>query len=151
MIKSLINEPTLTGTANLSQHTGQTVPLLLSYWNVASAIYNTPTFAASDPRITYPSFNFADIYGGGQIGWTCGGVRCGFFTDNGFPPYPVQTLPLASSVPFSSVINGLPGTSAAYFQFTATSTGVETLRLLGPTGAALNLSSGFRVVLLRVQ
>lgn len=150
-VKSLINEPTLTGTANLSQHTGQTAPSLLAYWNVASAIYNTPTFTAGDARITYPSFNFADIFGGGQIGWTCGGVKCGFFTDNGFPPYPVQTVSLSSAIPFSSVVNGVPGTSAAYFLFTASGTGIETLRLLAPTGGALGVGSGFRVVLLRVQ
>jgi|GEM_PF-992343 len=150
-VKSLINEPTLTGLANLSLHTGQSVPLLLTYFNVAAAIFQTPAYTAADPRTTIPSFNFANIDSIGQRGLTCS-KPCGIFSANGSPSptYPVSPIAVSTGT-FTNVVNSVPGTSASYFLLNATSTGVETLNLLTAGGATLSTTSGFRVAILRVQ
>jgi hypothetical protein len=151
-IKSLINEPTLTGLNNLAAHTGQSIPLLLTYWNVASAIFQTPTYTAADVRTTIPSFNFADIFKTAQTtAFTCGGTPCGLFTTSGTPAYPIQPIAVSTSTAFSKTVNGVPGTSASFFLLTGPAAGIEVLQLLTPGGIALSPSSGFRVAILRVQ
>ena len=151
-IKSLVNEPQLSGLANLSAHTGQSVPLILVYWNLATAIFQTPSYIAADPRITIPSFNFADIFNFGQTRLTCnGGVKCGMFTSSGNPAFPVQPAAISATSSFTQTVNGVPGTSASYFLLSAPSAGVETLQLFTPSGAPLSSTSGFRVAILRVQ
>jgi hypothetical protein len=156
-IQSLINTTT-TGLTTLSTKTGQSIPLLLTYWNAASAIFQTPGYTAADVRITNPSFNFADIFRIGQTslppftGWVCGGNPCGLFTNPRPPPpiYPVQPI-LFSSGSFSRTVHAVPGTSASFFLLSGSTAGIETLNLLNGSGGALSPSSGFRVLILRVQ
>ena len=148
-IKSLINEPQLAGLANLSQHTGQSIPTLLVYWNLATGIFQTPTYVASDPRATIPSFNFADIFHTGQTGLTCGGTPCGLFTQSGSPAFPVAPIPLTGAAP--QTITSVPGTSAVFFLLSASMATTQQLHLLDGTGAALAPSSGLRVAILRVR
>jgi len=149
-IKSLVNEPQLSGLANLSQHTGQSTALLLVYWNLATAIFQSPTYTVADVRATIPSFNFANIFKVGQTGYTCGGSPCGFFTNSGSPTYPVQPIALATG-PFTNSVNGVPGTSAVFYLLTASAAGTETLQLSSATGSPLSASSGLRVAILRVR
>ncbi len=149
-IKSLINEPHLTGLANLSAHTGQSIPSLLVYWNLATGIFQTPTYTGGDVRTTIPSFDFADIFSIGQTGLTCGGVPCGLFTRAGTPVYPVQPTPMTTGAVSSTVI-GLPGTSAAFFLLTGATATTEQLHLVRSSGAPLSAASALRVAIIRVQ
>lgn len=149
-IKSLVNEPALTGLDNLSSHTGQPIPLLLMYWNLASAIYATPTYTAADRRITIPSFNLADIFNVGQTQLTCSGTPCGLFTDSGKPVFPVQPIALSAGGIAQSV-QGVPGTAAAFFLLTASSAGTEALQLQSGSGGTLSPSSALRVGIIRVH
>ncbi len=148
-IKSLINEPQLAGLANLSLHTGQSVPTLLVYWNLATGIFQTPSYTASDVRTTTPSFDFADIFRIGQTGLTCSGTPCGIFTRSGTPVYPITPIPLAGAT--SQTIAGVPGTSAVFFLLSASAATTEQFHLLGGTGTPLAASSGLRVAILRVR
>jgi uncharacterized protein YjdB len=153
-IQSLINTTT-TGLTTLSNKSGQSIPLLLTYWNVASAIFQTPTYTAADVRTTIPSFNFANIFQVGQTGWTCtGGVPCSFFPNVGSEPpgpvYPVAPIAFSSGT-FSRTVHAVPGTSASFFLLSGTTVGIETLYLLNGSGTAQSSSSGFRVAILRVQ
>jgi hypothetical protein len=153
-IQSLIAEPALTGLNNLAAHTGQSIPTLLVYFNLASAIFQGQTFTAADVRTTIPSFNFANIDSIGQNGLTCSGVKCGIFTANGAPTpiFPVSPIALtASAGTFSRIVNTVPGTSASYFLLSSPIAGIETLQLLTPGGIALSGSSALRVAILRVQ
>jgi hypothetical protein len=152
-IQSLINEPALTGLNNLAAHTGQSISTLLVYWNLATAIFQTPTYTAADVRITIPSFNLANIFDIGQTELTCSGTPCGIFTVNQSPTpaYPISPIAVAATATFSKAVSSVPGTSASYFLLTATASGIETLQLLTPAGAALSGSSGFRVAIVRVQ
>ncbi|MES2180148.1 MAG: Ig-like domain-containing protein [Gemmatimonadota bacterium] len=149
-IKSLVNEPRLTGLANLSLHTGQSVPQLLVYWNLASAIFQLPAYTAEDRRVTIPSFNFADIFNFGQTRLTCSGKPCGLFTATGVPVFPTQPIPIDGSS-FSRTVTGVPGTSASFFLLSGTSTGIESMQLLSVSGSELSGNSGFRVAILRVR
>jgi hypothetical protein len=149
-IKSLINDPQLSGLANLSLHTGQPIPLLLAYWNVATAVFQTPAYTAADVRTTIPSFNFADIFKVGQTGLTCNGTPCGLFTNSGMPVFPVQPIAFSTGA-FTRTVVGVPGTSASFFLLSSSSAGTETLHLLNGSGGPLSSGSGFRVVILRVQ
>ena len=150
-VKSLIAEPTLVGLANLSAHTSQTIPFILTYFNMATAIFQpVPTFTNADVRMTVPSFNFADIFNIGQTKLTCGGTPCGLFTTSGQPVVPVQPTAIASGV-ISQTVFSIPGTSASYFLLNGSATGIQSLNLLTSSGAALSTSSGLRVVVLRVQ
>ena len=149
-IQSLINT-TQTGLTNISAHSGQSIPLLLTYWNVASAIFQTPSYSAADVRTTIPSFNFADIFKNLQsLIWSCGGTPCGYFTVSGLPVYPVSPIAFNSGT-FSRTVHSVPGTSASFFLISGSTPGIETLTLLNGSGGALSGSSGFRVVILRVQ
>jgi len=153
-IKSLITEPAQTGLNNLALHTGQPVPLLLTYWNVATATFQNPTYTAADVRTTIPSFNFANIDSVGQTALVNGsGQHIGIFTSNGSatPTFPVTPIAVSSAASFSKVVSGVPGTSASYFLLTGITGGIETLNLLSSGGAALASTSGFRVLILRVQ
>jgi hypothetical protein len=149
-IKSLIGEPQLTGLANLSLHTGQSVPTLLVYWNLATAIFQTPAYTAADVRTTVPSFNFADIFNVGQTRLTCGGTPCGLFTNSGLPVFPVQPLAFSAGT-FSGTVTSVPGTSASFFLLSGTTAGTQALQLLSGSGGTLPAGSGFRVAILRVQ
>ena len=149
-IQSLINT-TQTGLNNLSTRTGQSIPLLLTYWNVATAIFQTPTHTAADVRTTIPSFNLANIFQVGQTGWACSGTPCGFFTNGPpTPVYPVAPIAFAPGT-FSRTVHAVPGTSASFFLLTGSTAGIETLYLLNGSGGALTGSSGFRVAIFRVQ
>ena len=150
-IKSLINDPTLTGMNNLAAHTGQPIPLLLVYWNLATAIFQTPAYAAADVRTTIPSFNFADIFNFGQTKLTCNGVPCGLFTKSGSPVYPVQPIAVSATGTFTKTVGSVPGTSASFFLLSAPGGGIESLQLLTPGGAPLSSASALRVAILRVQ
>ena len=150
-IKSLISDPSLTGLNNLAAHTGQSIPLLLVYWNLATAIFQTPAYTAVDVRTTIPSFNFADIFLTGQTKLTCSGVPCGIFTKSGSPVYPVQPINVSATGTFTKTVSSVPGTSASFFLLTAASGGVESLQLLTAGGAPLSSASGLRVAILRVQ
>jgi hypothetical protein len=125
--------------------------LLLTYWNLATAIFQTPGYVATDVRITIPSFNFADIFNFGQTRLTCSGTPCGIFTNSGSPAYPVKPVAISTAAAFSKVVGAVPGTAAAYFLLSASSGGSETLQLLTSSGVALSPASGLRVAILRVQ
>jgi hypothetical protein len=133
----------------LSSHTGQSIPLLLAYWNLATAIYNTPTYTAADPRITIPSFNLPEIFNVGQTQLTCGGTPCGLFTQSGMPVYPVQPIEVAGS--FSEAVQGVRGTAAAFFLLSATGSGKQALQLQSGGGGTLSPSSNLRVGIIRVH
>jgi hypothetical protein len=152
-MKSLINEPSLTGLANLSLHTGATVQTLLTYFNLATATFQTPTYTASDVRTTVPSFNLANIDSIGQNGLRCNGTPCGLFTASGSttPIFPIQPIAVSSAATINRAVTAVPGTSASYFLFSASSAGFENLQLLTAGGAALSASSGLRVAIIRVQ
>jgi hypothetical protein len=149
-IQALVNEPALNGLANLSSHTGQSISLLLTYWNLASAIYTTPTYTAADPRITIPSFDFADIFKVGQTQLTCNNVPCGFFTESGTPVYPVQPITLSAGT-INHSVTAVPGTAAAFFLLRATNTGTQALQLQSGGGGTLSPSSALRVGIIRVK
>jgi hypothetical protein len=149
-IKALVNEPALNGLPNLSSHTGQSIPLLLMYWNLASAIYNTPTYTAADPRITIPSFDLANIFQVGQTKLTCSGTPCGLFTPSGKPVYPIQPIALTSGS-ISHAVHGVPGTAAAFFLLSASADGTEALQLASGSGGSISASSGFRLGIIRVN
>lgn len=150
-VKSLIAEPTQIGLTNLSAHTGQSIPFILTYFNMATAIFQpVPTFTNADVRMTVPSFNFADIFNVGQTKLTCGGTKCGLFTTSGLPVVPVQPTAITNGA-ISQTVASIPGTSASYFLLSAGVPGIQSLQLLTSGGAALSAGSGLRVVVLRVQ
>jgi hypothetical protein len=149
-IKALINEPQLSGLANLSAHTGESIASLLVYWNLATAIFQTPTYTASDVRTTIPSFDFANIFRIGQTGLTCSGTPCGLFTQSGTPVYPIQPTPLATGAVSATMIR-IPGTSAAFFLLTGAAATTEQLHLVGTTGAPLSAGSALRTAIIRVK
>ncbi|HYL29194.1 MAG TPA: hypothetical protein VEU27_04630, partial [Gemmatimonadales bacterium] len=130
--------------------TGRSIPELLMYWNLASAIYATPTYTAADPRITIPSFNFAEIFNVGQTQLTCSGQPCGLFTNSGTPVYPLQPRAFTAGT-INQTVTGVPGTAAAYFLLTAPSAGTEALQLESGSGGTLSPSSGLRLGIIRVH
>jgi hypothetical protein len=149
--KELIGEPRLTGLDNLGAHTAQSIPSLLVYWNLATAIYGTPSYTAADSRITLPSFNLPDIFQQGQsIRFTCGGTPCHLFTDSGEPVFPVQPINLTAGT-LSHTVTGVPGTAAAFFLLSATAAGTQSLQLASGTGGTISPSSGLRVGIIRVR
>jgi hypothetical protein len=124
---------------------------LLAYWNLATAIFQSPTYTIADVHATIPSFNFADIFSVGQTELRCtNGQACGLFTNSGSPVYPVQPIALTAGT-FTNRVNGVPGTSAVFYLLTASVAGTETLQLSNGTGSPLSASSGLRVAILRVR
>jgi hypothetical protein len=153
-LKALVNETQLNGFDNIGARTGQTTASTLVYWNLATAVYGTPTYTAADARITVPSFNLADIFRISQTGLVCGNPpkHCGLFTDSGEPIYPVSPVPLATGS-VSKTVTGLRGTAGAFFLLTADAraSGAQALQLLSGGGTQLSPSSDLRVGIVRVQ
>jgi len=146
----LTQEPALTGLDNLSSHTAQPAPLLLVYWNLATAIHATQSYTAADPRITLPSFNLREIFQTGQTQLTCGGTPCGLFTPSGLPVFPIQPIGLVGGS-ISHTATGVRGTAAVFFLLTASGDGAQALQLLSSGGGPISPSSGFRVGIIRVH
>jgi hypothetical protein len=155
-IQSLVNEPTLSGLANVSAHTGKSVQELLVYWNLASAIYDTATYTPTDVRTTIPSFNFAQIFYVGQTSLQCkinGTTKpCGLFGQNfsTTPVWPIQPVALSTGN-FNAKVTGVSGTTAAYFLLTSTGSGHQYIQLQSGTGQSISTSSGLRIGIIRVQ
>ncbi len=149
-VRALIAEPVQIGLDNLSTHTGEPIPALLAYWNLATAIYGPRSFTPQDPRVAFPSFDLANIFGVGQTELTCSGAPCGLFTESGLPVYPVQPASLTAGS-FSSAVIGVPGTGASYFRLSAPAGGTQVLQLLSGNGGAIAPTSALRVAILRVQ
>jgi hypothetical protein len=151
-IQSLVNEPTLSGLANVSAHTGKSIEELLVYWNLASAIYDTVTYTAADPRITIPSFNFGEIFYVGQTSLTCGGNPCGLFGPNfsRTPTFPITPTPLTAGN-INAKVTGVSGTTAKYFLLSTSGTGSQYIQLQDGSGQSISTSSGLRVGIIRVQ
>jgi hypothetical protein len=61
-IKSLINDPELQRSVESQRAHRPTGDVVARLLNVAAAIFQTPTYTATDVRTTNPSFNFADIF-----------------------------------------------------------------------------------------
>ena len=157
MIMSLVNEPTLSGLANVSSHTGKSVQELLVYFGLASAIYDTATYTAADVRTTIPTFNFGQIFYLGQTSLQCLNtanqyVSCGLFGTNfsNTPVWPIQPTALSTGN-INAKVTGVAGTAASYFLLTSTGTGQQYLQLQSGTGGSINASSGLRIGIIRVQ
>ncbi|HZS60225.1 MAG TPA: hypothetical protein VFA43_13200 [Gemmatimonadaceae bacterium] len=151
-IQSLVNEPTLSGLANVSAHSGKSIEELLVYWNLASAIFDTATYTAADPRITVPSFNFGQIFYVGQTSLTCNGNPCGLFGANfsTTPTWPITPTPLAAGN-INVKVTGVSGTTAKYFLLSASGSGNQYIQLQDGSGNSISTSSGLRVGIIRVQ
>ena len=144
--KALVDDPTFTGMANVSQHAGMAAPRILVYWSLASAfdqstLADSATFHPTDSIATVPSFDFRNMF---SVSATS--------SAGSFPqPFAVSTQPLSPG-PFTQTVTGVPGTGVVYFLLsTSTSTGPQSLQLLSGTGHAISPSSGFRVGIIRVQ
>ena len=158
-IMSLVNQNTLAGLANVSAVTGKSVPELLVYWNLASAVYDTATYTAVDPRITNPTLNFGQIFwdgqtDGGRGGFKCGkaGTPCGIFGPNfaTTPVWPIQPAAVSTGN-LNAKVTGVSGTTAAYFLLTSTGSGRQYIQLQSGTGASISTSSGLRIGIIRVK
>jgi hypothetical protein len=157
MIMSLVNEPTLSGLANVSSHTGKSVQELLVYFAMASAIYDTATYTAVDVRTTIPSFNFGQIFYLGQTSLQCLNtanqlVPCGLFGQNfsNTPVWPMQPAALNTGN-INAKVTGVAGTAASYFLLTSTGSGQQYIQLQNGSGQSINTSSGLRIGIIRVQ
>lgn len=151
-IKSLISESTLIGLPNLQAHTGQPIPLLLLYWNMATATFGPTNYTAADPRITFPSFDLADIFNVGQTALVDATTKQprGLFTDSGTPVYPIQPIALTAGS-ISKTVSGVRGTAGAFLLLSATADGVQALELESGTGGTISASSALRVGIIRVK
>lgn len=157
LIQSLVNEPTLSGLANVSQHTGKSVQELLVYFAMASAIYDTATYTAADVRTTIPTFNFGQIFYLGQTSLQCTNtanqvVPCGLFGQNfaTTPVWPIQPTALSTGN-LNAKVTGVAGTAASYFLLTSTGSGQQYLQLQSGSGGSISTSSGLRIGIIRVQ
>jgi hypothetical protein len=154
-IMSLVNEPALNGLPNLAKHTNASIPELLVYWSLATGIYDTTSYTASDVRTTIPSFNFENIFYTAQDSIECVNasnqtVPCGLFTQTGQPSFPVA--PVAYSEGTINATDGsLAGTAAYYIVLTAQNAGSEHLVLENSSGGTISSQSNLRVGIIRIR
>lgn len=139
-LHGIIDDETNTSVPNLVARSGQPPTTLQVYWVLATALDSvqvTPT----DPRLTVPSFNFADIFG----------VAHTVFPPT-FPQYEPVLPTQVSSGAFDATVTGVPGlTGAAYIMLNTASAGTQTLELRSGSGGTLAPSSGLRVGIVRVR
>jgi hypothetical protein len=136
----IIDDQTNISVQNLMARSGQSAAALQVYWVLATALDSvqvTPT----DPRLTVPSFDFANIYA----------VADSVFTET-FPRLEPVWPNQVSSGSFDRTVTGVPGLAGtSYIVLTATSTGAQTLELRSGSGGNLTSGSGLRVGIVRVQ
>lgn len=63
-LRALVQEPSLTGTANLSARAGQPIGILLADWTISAYGANDPSYSALPPAYTISSWNSHDIFAG---------------------------------------------------------------------------------------
>jgi hypothetical protein len=139
-LHGIIDDETNTSVPNLMARSGQPATTLQVYWVLATALDSVQVTPA-DPRLTVPSFNFADIYG----------VSDTVFTAT-FPRLEPVWANQVSSGSFDETVTGVPGlTGASYIMLNAASAGTQTLELRSGSGGTISSSSGLRVGVVRVQ
>lgn len=139
-LHGIIDDETNISVQNLMARSGQSAATLQVYWVLATAL-DSIQFTPSDPRLTVPSFNFANIYAAADSVFSLTFPRLE-------PVWPHQV----ASGTFDQTVDGIQGLSgASYIMLNATTTGTESLELRSGTGGSISASSGLRVGIVRVQ
>jgi hypothetical protein len=133
-LHGIIDDQANTGVKNLEARSGQSAATLQVYWVLATAL-DSVRFTPTDPRLTVPSFDFADIFAGADTVFNLTFPRLE-------PVWPHQV----SSGAFDESVTKIPGLAGtSYFVLTATGTGTQTLEL-----RPVSSTSGLRVGIVRV-
>jgi hypothetical protein len=138
-LHGIIDDETNTSIKNLAARSGQSPATLQVYWVLATAL-DSVQYTPTDPRLTVPSFDFANIF---SVAHAVFGTT--------FPRLePVWPNQITSGSFDQTVtgVHGLAGTS--YFMLTATDSGIQTLELRSGSGGTITPGSGLRVGIVRV-
>jgi hypothetical protein len=139
-LHGIIDDETNVSVQNLMARSGQSAPTLQVYWVLATAL-DSIQFTPTDPRLTVPSFNLANIYAVADTVFNLTFPRLE-------PVWPNQV----AAGTFDETVDGIQGLSgASYIMLNATSTGTESLELRSGSGGSISASSGLRVGIVRVQ
>jgi hypothetical protein len=124
--RAIVEEPSMTGVANLTARSGRSFPDMLADWTLALAMDDHPT--ASVParaELTHPGWNVRDIYRGLHDDF-------GDRENTPYPsPWPLATRDIAGGT-FTVTVTSVRGGSAAIFDLSNSSAG----QLLGLQSAA---------------
>jgi hypothetical protein len=138
-LHGIIDDETHISIANLQQRSGQSPATLQVYWVLATAIDSVP-FMPTDPHLTTPSFNFANIFA----------VADTVFNAT-FPRLEPVWANQVSSGSFDQTVTGIPGLAGtSYIILTSTADGTQTLELRSGSGGTISSSSGLRVGIVRI-
>ncbi|HKV69709.1 MAG TPA: IPT/TIG domain-containing protein [Gemmatimonadales bacterium] len=127
-IRALVQEPALTGVANLEARTGQSFARLSADWQLTLRSDGLGGFTPLDPTVTLPSWDLRNIYAGMNQDFPST-----FPTD-----FPEQTrdesMAGIGSGTFNETVTGLPGGTSVTLFPTNVGAGGIALHMQGPTG-----------------
>jgi hypothetical protein len=121
-LQALVQEPALTGIANLAARTGRPADEMLQDWAAAMHLGNIPASAAQRPQTSFPSWNLGDIFAGMAQDFP------GSFTSR-----PVTARYMDAGA-FQLPVQALPGGGAALFGVTAYGDGKQLLQFYDAFG-----------------
>jgi hypothetical protein len=132
-VRALIQEPHLSGVANLEARTGKRFPELLAPWSL-SLYWDEPTA----PGLSHPSWDIRDIFRG---------------INDDFPSSYPAAYPLTRRAEnfgaFTAEISELRGGSAALFELSGTPAGTQLLELQGANGGTPPANLGVAIMRIR--
>lgn len=137
--RALVDEFSLTGTANLAARAGRSFRDMLADFTLAIATDDHPSGMTTTPELTFPGWNTRDIMA--ELNNDIGG--------SGFPsPWPLNTRAVSFGS-FDVDVGGIRGGSASIFQLTGLAADRQLIELLSAAGGTAPAALGMAIV--RVQ
>jgi hypothetical protein len=139
-LKSIIDDPTDTGLANLSAQAGAPAnALVLQYYLALASSHFAPGFTPADAHLTTPSYDLRDLFAGvAQL------------HNPSFPlAYPLVPRPVTTGS-FDVQVTGIRGGGASVFLLSGAGSGSQSMQLLA-NGSPLPSTSKLRLGIVRVK
>ena len=141
-LKALIDEPDLSGVANVVARTGRPYADMLADFSLALALDDRAGFTASRSQFSFKSWNLAALFQGLNTDFTNN-------NPNPFPfAHPLQPRQLGFGS-FVSSVDPLRAGTSAFFEISGTQSGKQLVELRSPSGG--NPAATLRLSIVRVQ
>lgn len=137
---ALNRDAVLSGVTNIEVRAGRPFAQLLAEWNLALALDDRNGFNPANPRLTVPSWNLVDVFGGAFSDQTTGSNLFAL-------EYPLVPRPI--TYPAFSETRTVTAGSASFFELSGTHAGRQVIELAGPGG--VNAPSGLGIAIARIQ
>lgn len=134
------------GVDNLVSRVSATFPELVAGWSLASALAGTGGFTATNPLLTFPSWQQGEIFAGMHEELV--------LASSGQPAFPLVYPVVPDTVSFGDFemrVNSLHGGGVAFFDLRSTAAERQPIEITSTSGTPLSADSPVRTAIVRVK